>query len=53
LESTAREEIAEEEIVDSEVDDIDPGIAAVELQTPINEDSEEMVDQPINESETE
>lgn len=53
LKSTAREEIAEEEIADIEVDDIDPGIAAVELQTPINEDSEEMVDQPINESETE
>ncbi len=44
LRSSAREEITEDEVVD-DVEDIDPGIAAVELQTPTNESADEMVEE--------
>lgn len=49
LKATAREEIAEEEIIDGDTEDIDPGIAAVELQTPVNDEIEDMVDSIIDE----
>lgn len=53
LKSSARPEIAGEEILeDVDGDEIDPGIAAIELQTPVNEKEEEMVE-PLIETEAE
>ncbi len=55
LKSNVRSEIAEDEvIIDNEEDEIDPGIAAVELQTPINEKEDEAVESLVeNETEAE
>lgn len=53
LKSSARAEIVEEELADiTETDEIDPGMAAVELQTPVNEKEEDLVD-PVIETEAE
>lgn len=54
LKSSAREELAEEELLaDADAEEVDPGIAAIELQTPINEDVEDAVVEPLIETETE
>ena len=51
LKSSAREEIFEEEMLDNDDEEIDFGIAATELQTPINHDDEEgEVDSSVNTS---
>lgn len=53
LKSSVRAEIAEEELVDdAEIDEIDPGIAAAELQTPVNE-TEDTAVEALTETETE
>ncbi len=43
LKSNSRESIAEEIITDADLEDIDPGMAAVELQTPVNEVNEDIM----------
>ena len=54
LKSSAREESVEEELLaDVDAEEVDPGIAAIELQTPINEDAEEVAVEPLIETETE
>jgi ribosomal protein S6 len=56
LKSSAREEIVEGEIVpavelDETEEDIDPGMAAIELQTPVNDDAIEAIDEtPVDTS---
>lgn len=55
LKSSARSEIAEDEIIADIEEDIDPGIAAVELQTPVNGSGtdEEIPVEPLAEMEPE
>lgn len=53
LKSNTREEIVEDEVLDIDEEEVDPGIAATELQTPINHDDEEVVDSSVNTTETE
>jgi ribosomal protein S6 len=50
-ESTDESELIDDEVLDSE--EVDPGIAAVELQTPINDDNDEMVESLTDTTETE
>ena len=54
LKSSARPEITEGELIDDvEIEEIDPGIAAVELQTPVNDVPDEVMVEPLIESATE
>ena len=54
LKSSAREELVEEELLaDVDAEEVDPGIAAIELQTPVNEDVEDVAVEPLIETETE
>ena len=54
LKSSAREELVEEELLaDVDAEEVDPGIAAIELQTPVNEDEEDVAVEPLFGTETE
>ncbi len=54
LKSSAREELVEEDLLaDIDGEEIDPGIAAIELQTPTNEDGEDVAVESLTETETE
>jgi ribosomal protein S6 len=56
LKSNVRESIVEgEEVIESEIEeDIDPGMAAIELQTPVSDEIEEIIaEMPVEELEAE
>lgn len=54
LKSSAREELIDEELLaDVDTEEVDPGIAAIELQTPINDEGEDVAVESLTETETE
>ena len=52
LRSESDEVVEDEVLLDTEEDEIDPGIAAAELQTPVSKEDDDMVE-PLVENEQE